>query len=121
MNNQKSRPLFSLAAFTLAAFLVACTTDESSTPAPVPADQPPPAPTYLRFSEKAPPAAQMEMKPALDIRTQIWRPGHWTYDNGQFNWVPGEVMQKPTFTAVWSPDRWEKHTYGWAFISGHWQ
>jgi len=36
-------------------------------------------------------------------------------------WVPGKIMAKPSFTAVWSPDRWERHKYGWGFIHGFWQ
>jgi hypothetical protein len=122
MIERKLSKILSLAALALAVtLLAACVSDDTSAPAPSAADQPPPAPVYARFSESAPPAPQAETKPVINIRSEVWRPGHWAYDNGQFSWVPGEVMQKPTFTAVWAPDRWEKHTYGWAFICGHWQ
>ena len=69
-----------------------------------------------------PPAATEEAKIGLtDVRTQVWRPGHWVYENQRFQWVSGEVLTRPSATAVWSPDRWERRAYGWVFIHGYWQ
>ena len=80
------------------------------------------SPVYLRMSPTAPPAPQPEMVPEIsDVRNEIWRPGYWSYGNGQFSWVPGSVITKPSFTAAWSPDHWEKREYGWVFVSGYWQ
>jgi hypothetical protein len=35
--------------------------------------------------------------------------------------VPGEILTRPSMTAVWSSDRWEHRKYGWAYIHGYWQ
>jgi hypothetical protein len=79
-------------------------------------------PIYVRLSPTAPPEAPVEVPPPLDdLQHKTWRPGYWSYDNGQFTWVPGEVIAKPAFTAVWVFDHWEKREYGWAFVPGYWQ
>lgn len=63
-----------------------------------------------------------EIPPIIDDpQHETWRPGYWSYDNGQFNWIAGTVIDKPTLSAVWSPDHWEKREYGWAFVCGYWQ
>jgi hypothetical protein len=80
-----------------------------------------PAPA-IQLSPVAPPAPSDEIVEGLtDPRTQIWRHGHWEYDAGHFNWFPGEVLTRPSPTAIWSEDRWEHRVYGWAFIHGYWQ
>jgi len=69
-----------------------------------------------------PPPPSEEVKADFnDPRTQVWRPGHWVYESQRFYWVPGEVLTKPSATAVWSPDRWERRQYGWAFVHGYWE
>lgn len=69
-----------------------------------------------------PPAITEEPVTGLtDRRTQVWRKGHWVYENQRFMWVGGEVLTRPSPTAVWSPDRWERRAYGWVFIHGYWQ
>ncbi len=81
----------------------------------------PAAPSYLSMAPEAPPTAPVEAKPVIaDPKTETWRAGYWSYDNGQFSWVPGTVISKPTLSAVWSPDHWEKREYGWVFVCGHW-
>jgi len=85
------------------------------------AASPPPGP-FLQMAPTAPPAPLLEMKPILqDPQRMAWRPGHWSYSNTQFSWVPGEVMEKPSPSAVWSPDRWDKREYGWVYVPGTWQ
>lgn len=54
-------------------------------------------------------------------RTQEWRRGHWVYDGAAFSWIAGHFIDRPGPTAVWAHDRWERRSYGWAFIPGHWQ
>lgn len=77
---------------------------------------------YIQLAPTAPPAPMMEVKPVIeDMRTTAWRPGHWNYEGGSFSWISGKLIPKPTFTAVWSPDRWEKRGYGWALVPGYWQ
>lgn len=78
-------------------------------------------PTYTHLSSTPPPAPQAEIPmPLTDLQHQVWRPGYWAYEDGQFTWVPGTIIQKPAFTAVWMPDHWEKREFGWAFVCGYW-
>jgi len=71
---------------------------------------------------QAPPEAPYEAVPPLDNpQTQIWRPGHWDNNGSGFTWIAGEVMVRPSPTAVWSPDIWVRHEYGWGFVCGHWE
>ncbi len=68
----------------------------------------PPPPLYEAVPERASP------------QTMIWKPGYWQYGMGGFYWVNGEMVDRPSPTAVWSPDHWIKHTYGWVFVPGYW-
>lgn len=79
-------------------------------------------PVRYVIAPQAPPAPIAEYAP-WPSRTpeQIWRPGYWIYNGASFEWIPGAVVARPSPTAVWAPDHWAKHEYGWAFISGHWQ
>jgi hypothetical protein len=77
----------------------------------------------LTVGNDNPPPTQdiSETIPVLsDPQTQIWIPGYWTLYGGNFSWVPGKVMTRPTPTAVWTKARWMHHTYGWTFEEGHW-
>jgi hypothetical protein len=77
---------------------------------------------YVRLAPAPPPPSQPEDKPIIDMpQMAIWRPGHWVYDGANFNWVPGVIMNRPSPTAAWSPDRWVRHEFGWGFEPGHWQ
>jgi len=120
MSNISRPQIVSFGAFVLTVVLLSgCFSQE---PAPVVSEAPQPLPAnYIRLSLTPPPEAQPEVKPVVgQPRTEIWRPGYWSFDNGRFAWVPGEMMAKPDFTASWSPDRWEKRQYGWVFIHGYW-
>lgn len=80
------------------------------------------ASSILRLSNLAPPEAPYEeVPPITNPASQVWRPGHWDFDGKDFSWIHGEMMTRPSPTAVWSPDRWEHRGYGWAFIPGIWQ
>jgi hypothetical protein len=70
----------------------------------------------------APPAPLYEEMPVrTSTRTEIWHPGYWDYSGGDFHWVSGYMIDRPSATAVWSPDHWTEHKYGWAFVPGYWQ
>lgn len=76
----------------------------------------------VQLAPVPPPALSDEMKPVLEHpQTEVWRPGHWIYENQRFEWIAGEVLTRPSPTAVWSPDRWEHRKFGWAYIHGYWQ
>jgi hypothetical protein len=70
-----------------------------------------------------PPANEPEIIPAIpNPMVELWRPGYWAPgENGGFAWVPGQIIIRPSPTAVWASARWVRHTYGWAFEQGHWQ
>lgn len=80
--------------------------------------------TDTPVSTVAPPNALTEEKQLpVDPRTSIWRPGYWyySYQDSDFTWIPGELIDRPSPTAVWVADHWIHHTYGWAFVPGYWQ
>jgi hypothetical protein len=80
------------------------------------------SPQYSRLSFIAPPPPIEEDVPeSPNPRQEIWRPGYWAYDGSNFSWVSGEMMPRPAPWAVWSPDQWVRHTYGWGFEPGTWQ
>jgi hypothetical protein len=91
------------------------------TPAPS-ADAQPTSSRYLQLVTEAPPAPKDETPPIIENpRKQVWRSGYWSYGVGGYSWVPGEVIDRPDPTAVWSPDRWVKHSFGWSFECGTWE
>ncbi|MDX2029003.1 MAG: hypothetical protein SFW62_10290 [Alphaproteobacteria bacterium] len=78
--------------------------------------------SYIQLAPTAPPAPLAEEVPVLNSpQTTRWRPGYWSYDGTNFSWVSGEVIARPSPTAVWAPDRWFRHTYGWGFVPGRWE
>ncbi|MFY9288500.1 MAG: hypothetical protein WAO98_08355 [Alphaproteobacteria bacterium] len=78
--------------------------------------------SYIQLAPLAPPPVQYEELADLENpRTTIWRPGYWRYSGGDYSWVSAEVIDRPSPTAVWSPDHWVEHTYGWGFVPGYWQ
>jgi hypothetical protein len=79
---------------------------------------------YEKMAPDAPPPPQMEIPTAKPMPGDeyAWRPGHWEYvDGAGFRWSGGYWIRKPAFTAVWKPDFWIHHTYGWALVPGHWE
>lgn len=79
-------------------------------------------PTYIRMAPSEPPGDEPEEVLRSDTpQTEIWRPGYWAYLHGQFEWVAGGLMARPSPTAVWSADHWNKLEYGWVFVPGYWQ
>jgi len=78
--------------------------------------------TYPGLAPIAPPPLQYEPPPLLEnLRGSVWRPGYWSWNGSDYVWVSGEVMARPDPTAVWFPDHWAHHTYGWAFVAGNWE
>jgi hypothetical protein len=78
--------------------------------------------SYLQLAPIAPPPPMFEQPEiSSNPRAAVWRPGYWDYDGGNYHWVSGEWIARPSPTAIWSPDHWMQHTYGWGFIPGYWQ
>ena len=78
--------------------------------------------SFIKLSPTAPPELPYQPKiVAADPEREIWRPGYWAYNGLTFYWVEGSFIARPDPTAAWSPERWEKRNYGWAFVGGYWQ
>ncbi|MDD3288450.1 MAG: hypothetical protein PHX43_05535 [Alphaproteobacteria bacterium] len=78
--------------------------------------------TFIRMAPTAPPEPFFEEKDQPENpAAEIWRPGYWGYSGIDFFWVEGEYIPRPDPTAVWSPDRWQLRSYGWAFVPGYWE
>jgi hypothetical protein len=76
----------------------------------------------IEMAPAPPPPPSDEVKPELsNPRLYVWRAGHWIYEYERFTWVPGEILTRPSPTAVWSADQWQRREYGWVFIHGYWQ
>lgn len=78
---------------------------------------------YPQLSSIEPPTPKPEVVPVIESpQTQIWKPGYWEQGGlGGFDWVSGEVVARPTPTAVWASAYWAKREYGWAFVPGYWE
>ena len=97
--------------------LAGCETTQVVEPPAAPA-----APTYVRLAPHPPPTPLFEIPDTSDNpRKEIWRPGYWAYEDGEFYWVSGKLIPRPSPTAVWAADMWVQHSYGWGFLPGHWQ
>ncbi len=73
-------------------------------------------------AQTEPPQGLYEIPPVIpNPQTEIWRPGYWSLSSGEFEWMPGEVIARPTPTAVWKAAHWVRHNYGWTFEQGHWE
>ncbi len=111
-------PLLSLCILLPALLLAGCV----AMPQQTAEETPPSTPRYLQLVSEAPPPPKEETKPIIENpRTQVWRPGYWNYGIAGYDWVPGEVIDRPSPTAVWAPDHWVKHDFGWAFECGAWE
>lgn len=106
-----------LIATCLLAILAGCSSGPSASQRMTPAER-----SFVRLAPSAPPPRYYEVKPPSPAPMLVtWRTGYWDYDGRQFFWVPGSYIEKPNATAAWTPDRWERRQFGWAFIPGYWQ
>lgn len=78
--------------------------------------------SFIRLVPTPPPQVELEPIPTNpDPLRLIWRPGYWKHDGSAYAWVAGTFIEKPSLTAAWSADRWERREFGYAFVPGHWQ
>ncbi|MEJ0015767.1 MAG: hypothetical protein WDN25_04225 [Acetobacteraceae bacterium] len=88
------------------------------TPAPAPAQA-------VIIAPNAPPPPRVETippPPSVEARVMYWRPGHWAWDGVNWNWAPGQYVQRPTPQAVWEPGHWaQQPTGGYVWVDGRWQ
>lgn len=85
-------------------------------------DKTPSGRSYIQMAPIAPPPPLFEeAHESTSPRAEIWRPGYWQYNGSNFSWISGEMIDRPSPTAVWSADHWTQHTYGWGFVPCFWQ
>lgn len=69
-------------------------------------------------SHKAPPPPRYERRPA-GRPGQVWAPGHWRADGGNYAWRAGAWKRdRPGYRYV--PDRWVQTRHGWTLQRGYW-
>lgn len=73
---------------------------------------------YVRIG---PPAAVVEVRPAIPSHLHVWVAGYHRWDSGAYVWVPGQwVVPPPRYTA-WVPGHWVHNAnHGWYWAEGHW-
>jgi hypothetical protein len=84
-----------------------------TTPIPVPS-------TAGMVVEQPPPLPREETMPTPPSPTQVWVPGHWTWNNG-WQWQAGHFEQPPERTAAWVPGQWIQQGQNWVWQPGRWQ
>ena len=119
------RPVF---ACTVAILMTACTPHTTNT-----AQAPPPAPrpaVAIVAPRKPPPPLPEAVPPAPPAPDGhfVWNPGHyhWNYtavDTGQrgFTWMPGNFVERPYPTSVWTNGNWALQDGSWGWTPGYWQ
>lgn len=88
---------------------------------PVPPPDPP-ASTTIILAPTAPPPPRAETPPPASSTELVWRHGHWRWNpvSGQYIWVEGRYIERPTAVAQWTPGHWEHRPGGWLWIDGSW-
>jgi hypothetical protein len=76
--------------------------------------------TFVSVAPFAPPPPQVESPPAPPSPLAVWQPGHWRWSGGQYVWVPGRYVQRPTSSANWVPGYWQQGPNGWIWTEGRW-
>ena len=83
-----------------------------------------------RYPSKPPPPLPEAVPPAPPAPDGhfVWNPGHyhWNYtavDTGQrgFTWMPGNFVERPYPTSVWTNGNWALQDGSWGWTPGYWQ
>jgi len=59
----------------------------------------------------APPALPIYTQPICPGDGNLWTPGYWAWDDGDYYWVPGTWVLAPEAGFLWTPGYW-----GWACL-----
>ena len=68
----------------------------------------------------APPAPQVEAKPAPPRPDSVWIGGYWNWVGGRHIWVSGH-WTKPRPGHHWVAYEWVRQGDGWRLRPGHWE
>jgi hypothetical protein len=66
-----------------------------------------------------PPSPRVETKLAAPGNNYVWKPGHWTPVQGEWQWTPGEWAVPPTPISVWIEGTYDGKTRRWS--PGYWE
>ncbi len=70
----------------------------------------------------APPVLPVIEQPLCPVAGYIWTPGYWgySYDSGDYYWVPGVWVAPPTVRVLWTPPYWGWNNGAYVFNEGYW-
>nr|MBA3542081.1 hypothetical protein [Deltaproteobacteria bacterium] len=69
---------------------------------------------------KAPPALQVETRPAPPMRATIWVTGFWQWSGADWVWVAGSWQAQPEAGTSWRPAQWRARGSVHILIPGGW-
>jgi len=82
-------------------------------------------PATVIIAPSAPPPVRVETippPPTAETQAMYWQPGHWMWSGANWEWAPGQYVQRPAPQAVWEPGHWVlQPTGGYVWVDGHWQ
>ena len=70
---------------------------------------------------RKPPPLRVEVISVAPSPSHVWIAGHWGWQGGDYQWVPGHWAVRPHACAVWAPDHWKHTRRGYVWIPGHWR
>jgi hypothetical protein len=66
------------------------------------------------------PAAKVEEVTVAPSEEEIWIPGYWERDPGEWTWVKGRWAKPPHEKAYWQNGHWKWRDGQWHWSRGHW-
>jgi hypothetical protein len=66
------------------------------------------------------PPPQIEEIPPAPSEGQVWIPGYWERDPGEWSWVKGRWETPPHASARWQPGHWQWREGQWHWTRGYW-
>ena len=68
----------------------------------------------------APPALPIYTQPICPGDGNLWTPGYWAWDDGDYYWVPGTWVLAPEAGFLWTPGYWGWADGAYAWNTGYW-
>jgi len=66
------------------------------------------------------PAPKFEVITAEPSKDDVWVPGSWERDPGQWTWTQGHWAKPPNKKAHWQPGHWKWHQGRWEWVRAQW-
>jgi len=82
----------------------------------------PPANTYQKVANTAPPPLPVYDQPPMPAPGYIWTPGYWDWgdDDSDYYWVPGTWVEPPEQGYLWTPGYWRFYDGRYLYSDGYW-